>query len=122
MVKEINEYSGVVIAVISLWVVYKLINHKHNELFEGNTNKPSELSPPKIIGEELPPAPGPSPNDINNEEGGISNWFYSLFDNSDEVNNDDLKEGKYMEVGSQFVIPEEKGILDKVKDTIMNLF
>ena len=27
MVKEINEYSGVVIAVISLWVVYKLINH-----------------------------------------------------------------------------------------------
>tara|TARA_Y100000389_G_C17322828_1_gene443963 strand:- start:367 stop:735 length:369 start_codon:yes stop_codon:yes gene_type:complete len=122
MVKEINEYSGVVIAVISLWVVYKLIHHKHNELFEGNTNKQSELSQPKIIGEELPPAPGPSPNDINNGEWSISNWFYSLFDNSDEVNNEDLKEGKYMEVGSQFIVPEEKGILDKVKDIIMNLF
>ena len=39
MRKEHKEYLKIIIAIISLWVVHKLINHQHNEFFEGAANK-----------------------------------------------------------------------------------
>lgn len=39
MKKEHKEYLKIFIAIISLWVVHKLINHQHNEFFEGIANK-----------------------------------------------------------------------------------
>ena len=39
MKKEHKEYLKIFIAIISLWVVHKLINHQHNEFFEGVENK-----------------------------------------------------------------------------------
>ena len=39
MKKEHKEYLKIFIAIISLWVVHKLINHQHNEFFEGAENK-----------------------------------------------------------------------------------
>ena len=39
MKKEHKEYLKIFIAIISLWVVHKLINHQHNEFFEGAANK-----------------------------------------------------------------------------------
>ena len=68
MKKEHKEYLKIFIAIISLWVVHKLINHQHNEFFEGAANKkddePVHNSKKNEPGNEVKKGSGGRPADI----------------------------------------------------------
>ena len=66
MKKEHKEYLKIFIAIISLWVVHKLINHQHNEFFEGVENKKddkpgNETKKGKETIPNIPPGTKPAP-------------------------------------------------------------